>query len=160
MASDMFIKIEGIKGEATDEKHKDEIDILSWSWGVSQSGTMAYGGGGGSGKASFSDLSFHHTVDKSSPVLAQKCATGDHIPSALLTIRKAGGKQQEYYIVKLTDILVSSVQTSGSEAGGPLSESVSLNFTKIEFDYKPQKADGSLDAPVKFGYDLKKQVKA
>jgi type VI secretion system secreted protein Hcp len=155
MASDSFIKIGDIKGESHDDKHKDEIDIQSWSWGVSQTGTMSYGGGGGAGKASFQDIHFTHLVDKASPVLAQKCATGEHIKEAILTVRKAGKGQQEYYIVKLSDLLVSSVQTSGADAQGVPVESVSLNFSKIHFDYKPQKADGSLDAAVAFKYDLK-----
>jgi type VI secretion system secreted protein Hcp len=155
MASDSFIKIGDIKGESHDDKHKDEIDILSWSWGVSQTGTMAYGGGGGAGKASFQDIHFTHHVDKASPVLALKCATGEHIKEALLTVRKAGKGQQEFYVVKLSDLLVSSVQTSGADAQGVPMESVSLNYSKIHLDYKPQKADGSLDAPVAFKYDLK-----
>jgi|SoimicmetaTmtLAA_FD_contig_41_2943207_length_971_multi_3_in_0_out_0_2 type VI secretion system secreted protein Hcp len=156
MASDMFIKIGDIKGESHDDKHKDEIDILSWSWGVAQTGTFASGGGGGAGKASFHDLSFQHHVDKSSPVLAQACATGTHIKEAQLTVRKAGKGQQEYYIIKMNDILVSSVQSSGSESTASLPmESVSLNFAKIHFDYKPQKLDGTLEAAVTFKYDLK-----
>jgi|SRR6185503_456854 type VI secretion system secreted protein Hcp len=154
MASDIFIKIGDIKGESGDEKHKDEIEVASWSWGVSQTGTMAHGGGGGAGKASFQDIHFTHHVDKSSPVLAQACATGTHIKEGLMTVRKAGKGQQEFYTVKLTDILISSVQQSGSDGVLP-TESVSLNFAKIEFDYKPQKADGSLGAAVTFKYDLK-----
>src|SRR4051812_30609679 len=118
MASDMFIKIGDIKGESHDDKHKDEIDIMSWSWGVSQAGTMAGGGGGGAGKAAFQDIHFTHLVDKSSPVLAQSCSVGAHIKEAQLTVRKAGKGQQEYYIIKMNDVLVSSVQTSGSDGQG------------------------------------------
>jgi type VI secretion system secreted protein Hcp len=160
MAADMFFKIGDIKGESHDDKHKDEIDVLSWSWGVAQAGTSSMGGGGGAGKASFQDMHFTHHVDKSSPVLAQMCATGTHIKQALLTVRKAGKTQQEYYIVKLSDLLVSGVQSSGSDGAGVPMESVSLNYSKIEFDYKPQNADGSLGAAVKFSYDVKlnKQV--
>jgi type VI secretion system secreted protein Hcp len=151
----MFIKIGDIKGESHDDKHKDEIDIMQWSWGVSQAGTMAGGGGGGAGKAAFQDIHFTHLVDKASPVLAQMCSTGTHIKEATLTVRKAGKGQQEYYIVKLNDLLVSSVQTSGSDGQGVPTESVSLNFAKIHFDYKPQKSDGTLEAAVTFKYDLK-----
>lgn len=154
MAVDIFAKIGDIKGESQDDKHKDEIELFSWSWGVSQSGTMATGTGGGAGKASFSDISFMHNVDKASPNLLKHCASGKHIPEATITARKAGEGQQEYLVVKLTDVIITSVQSSGA-SGGDLSESVSLNFAKIELEYKPQKKDGSLDAGLFFKYDLK-----
>jgi type VI secretion system secreted protein Hcp len=156
MAVDTFLKLGDIKGESKDSKHAGEIDVLSWSWGVSQTGTMGYGGGGGAGKANFQDLNFMHNVDKASPVLMLKCATGDHIKDATLISRKAGKEQQEYLIVKLSEILVTSVQPSGSSEHP--TESVSLNFAKIQLDYKPQKADGSLDGAVTFVYNLKEQV--
>ena len=154
MASDIFAKIGDIKGESLDSKHKDEVEILSWSWGVQQSGTMAHGGGGGEGKASFNDFNFTHHVDKASPVLLKACATGEHIKDATLVARKAGKGQQEYIIVKMTDILITSVQPSGSSEN-PM-ESVSMQFAKVDIEYKPQKADGSLDAGVHFIYDVKK----
>jgi type VI secretion system secreted protein Hcp len=149
------LKIDNVKGEATDSKHKDEIDVLQWSWGVSQTGTMSHGGGGGAGKASFQDLNFVHRLDKASPRLAQACATGEHLKNAIFIARKAGKDQQEYYKVTLTDLLVTNVSPAGSSGDDVPKESVTLNYTKIEFDYKPQKADGSLDASVKFTYDLK-----
>jgi type VI secretion system secreted protein Hcp len=157
MASDIFAKLGDIKGESLDDKHKDEIEVLSLSWGVSNSGSMGHGSGGGEGKASFSDLSFMHTVDKASPVLMQNCATGVHLKEATITHRKSGKGQQEYLIVKLNDVIVTSVQNSGSSGGGDTTESVSLAFAKVNIEYKPQKADGSLDAGVFFKYDLKAQ---
>jgi type VI secretion system secreted protein Hcp len=153
MAVDVFLKLGDIKGESKDSKHPGEIDVLSWSWGVSQTGTMSVGGGGGAGKANFSDLSIMHAVDKASPVLMAKCATGEHIKEATLVSRKAGKGQQEYLIVKMNDILITSVQPSGSSEH-PM-ESVSMQFAKIDLEYKPQKEDGSLDAGVHFKYDLK-----
>ena len=155
MAVDTFLKLGDIKGESKDSKHGGEIEVLSWSWGLSQTGSMSYGGGGGAGKANFSDLNFMHNIDKSSPVLMLKCATGEHIKEATLVSRKAGKTQQEYLIIKLNDILITSVQTSGSSENP--TESVSMNFSKIQLDYKPQKEDGSLDGAVPFVYDLKKQ---
>jgi len=155
MASDIFAKLGDIKGESLDDKHKDEIEVLSISWGVSNSGSMAHGSGGGEGKASFSDLSFMHNVDKASPVLMQNCATGVHIKEATITHRKSGKGQQEYLIVKLNDVIVTSVQNSGSSGGGDTTESVSIAFAKVSLEYKPQKPDGSLDAGVFFKYDLK-----
>jgi type VI secretion system secreted protein Hcp len=153
MAVDVFLKLGDIKGESKDSKHPGEIDVLSWSWGVSQTGTMGVGGGGGAGKANFNDLSIMHAVDKASPVLMAKCATGEHIKEATLVSRKAGKGQQEYLIVKMNDILITSVQPSGSSEH-PM-ESVSMQFAKIDLEYKPQKEDGSLDAGVHFKYDLK-----
>jgi type VI secretion system secreted protein Hcp len=157
MAVDVFIKIAGIEGESKDSKHAGEIDVLSWTWGVSQSGASSLGGGAGAGKANFSDLNIMHTVDKASTKLMLACATGDHIKDATLVVRKAGKEQQEYLIIKMTDILVTSVQPSGSSEVP--TESVSLQFSKVEMDYKPQKPDGSLDAAVKFGYNLKTNLK-
>lgn len=155
MATDIFIKIGDIKGESTDDKHKDEIDVLSWSWGVTQQGTMAAGGGGGAGKASFSDLNFSHFVDKSSPNLMATCATGEHIKEAKLVVRKAGKTPQEFLLITMTDVLITSITPSGSNGEGGMMESVAMQFSKVDLEYKPQKADGSLDAGIHFKYDIK-----
>ena len=156
MASDIFAKIGDIKGESLDSKHKDEIEVLSISWGVSNAGSMAFGGGGGAGKATFQDLSFVHMVDKASPVLMQACATGNHIKEATITHRKAGKTPQEYLIVKMNDVIVTGVAHGGSGDTGQ-SENVSLAFAKVSVEYKPQKPDGSLDAGIFFKYDIKAQ---
>ena len=137
----MFLSIDGIEGESQDDKHKGEIEIESFSWGVKNSGSV-FGGGGGAGKAIFDSLSLVHRVDKASVRLALATATGQHLKFAELTVRKAGGNQQEYLTYKLEDLLVSSVTTSGS-SGTPV-ETVSLNFSKLEISYHEQKADGSL----------------
>ena len=155
MASDIFAKIGDIKGESLDSKHKDEVDVLSWSWGVQQSGTMAHGGGGGEGKASFNDFNFTHHVDKASPVLLKACATGEHIKEATITVRKAGKGQQEFLIIKMNDILITSVNPSVSSDAKVTAEHVALQFAKVDLEYKPQKKDGSLDAGVHFKYDIK-----
>jgi type VI secretion system effector, Hcp1 family len=155
MAADIFLKIGDIKGESTDDKHKDTIDVLAWSWGVNQSGSMHVGGGGGAGKASFHDLNFTHHVDKASPVLLKTCAVLEHIKEAQLTVRKAGKSPQEFLIIKMNDIIVTSVQPSGNGGDGGLVENVALQFAKVDVEYKPQKADGSLDAGIHFKYDIK-----
>jgi type VI secretion system secreted protein Hcp len=155
MATDIFAKIGDIKGESQDSKHKDEVEILSWSWGVSQTGSMSHGGGGGEGKANFSDFNFTHHVDKSSPVLMKACATGEHIKDAVITVRKAGKGQQEYIIIKMNDILITGVSPNVSGDGGGTAETVSMQFAKVDLEYKPQKADGSLDAGIHFKYDIK-----
>jgi type VI secretion system secreted protein Hcp len=157
MASDYLLEIDGIKGESSDTKHPGLIEVDSVTWGVSNPTNMAAGGGGGGGKASFSDLSFHAAVGKQSPLLMQACATGKHIAKAVLYIRKQGTDQLDFYVVTLTDLLVSSYQ-SGAGGSAP-ADSFSLNFAKIEFSYSPQKADGSLDTAVKASWDLKKNVK-
>jgi type VI secretion system secreted protein Hcp len=155
MASDIFVKIGDIKGESLDSKHKDEVEVLSWSWGVQQTGTMAHGGGGGEGKASFNDFNFTHHVDKASPVLLKACATGEHIKEATITVRKAGKGQQEFLIIKMNDVLITSVNPSGSGDSAATAESVALQCSKVDLEYKPQKADGSLDAGIHFKYDIK-----
>jgi type VI secretion system secreted protein Hcp len=153
MAPDIFAKIGTIKGESLDDKHKDEVELLSWSWGVSHSeGTGT--GGGGTGKASFADFNMTHHIDKASPVLMAACATGEHIKDATITARKAGKGQQEYLIIKMNDILITSVQPSLSD-GQVGAESVSLKPAKVDLEYRPQKPDGSLDAGVHFKYDIK-----
>jgi type VI secretion system secreted protein Hcp len=157
MAADIFAKIGDIKGESLDVKHKDEVEVLSWSWGVSQSGSVTGGGGGGAGKASFHDLNFTHVVDKASPVLMKACATGGHIKEATITVRKAGKGQQEFLIVKMSDVIITGVSPSGSGDGATPAESVALQFAKVELEYRPQKADGTLDAGVFFKYDIKAQ---
>jgi type VI secretion system secreted protein Hcp len=152
---DYFLKIDGIDGESSDDKHKGEIELESWSWGLTQSGSYSAGGGGGAGKVSMQDFHFVMRHNKASPRLMKAGATGEHIKEAQLTCRKAGGEQQEYMTIKFTDLLISSYQTGGSNGDVIPMDQISFNFAKIEQEYKPQKADGSLDSPVKAGYDLK-----
>jgi len=153
MASDIFAKLGDIKGESLDSKHKDEIEVMSISWGVTNSGSMAYGSGGGEGKATFHDMTFTHRIDKASPVLMQTCATGAHLKEGIITYRKSGKGQQEYLIVKMNDIIVTAVHNAGTSDDH--TENVSVAFAKVAFEYKPQKPDGSLDAGVHFKYDIK-----
>ncbi|HEX8789705.1 MAG TPA: type VI secretion system tube protein Hcp [Polyangiaceae bacterium] len=148
MAVDMFLKIAGIDGEAQDKGHAKEIDILAWSWGASQSGTTHVGAGGGSGKVAVQDLSFTHYFDKASPNLWAKCATGAHLASATLTVRKAGGSPLEYIKIEMTEVMVTSVSTGGSGGEDRLTENVTLNFAKFKLTYTPQKADGTKDAEI------------
>ena len=152
MALSIFARIGAIKGESRDAKHKDEIDLVSWSWGVSQSGTFRHGGGG-AGEASFTDFNFTHHLDKASPVLMTACATGEQIKEATITVRKAGKGEQEYLVIAMTDVLVTSVSTSGSE-GDTAMEAVSLSFAKVDLVYTPQNSDGSLDDGVHFTHDV------
>jgi type VI secretion system secreted protein Hcp len=154
VASDIFAKLGDIKGESLDDKHKDEIEVLSWSWGVTNAAPASTGTGAGAGKPKFQDFSFTHKIDKASPVLMQACATGVHLKEATITHRKAGKGQQEFLIIKMNDVIVTAL-TDGDTSDGGSSETVSLAFAKVDVEYKPQKADGSLDAGVHFKYDLK-----
>lgn len=154
MAVDMFLKIDSIKGESEDSKHKGEIDVLSWNWGVTQTGTTHAGTGGGAGKANFQDVTINKYVDRSSPILLKHCATGIHIKEAVLTVRKAGGAPLEYIKLKMSDAIISAVQTGGSGGDERLTETVGINFARVDLEYVPQKADGSGDAAVPFGWNI------
>lgn len=154
MAVDMFLKLGGIDGESQDATHKNEIDILAWSWGASQSGTTHMGKGGGGGKVNVQDLSFTHYIDSASHMLLQRCFDGKHIDKGTLVVRKAGGTPLEYVTIVMEDIMVTSVSTGGSGGEDRLTENVVLNFSKVDFTYKPQKEDGSADADKKAGWDI------
>jgi type VI secretion system secreted protein Hcp len=152
MANDYYLEIEGIKGESKDEKHKDQIDVHSYSFGVHNAGSFSAGGGGGTGRSTFQDIQLTKGVDKASPKLMLACATGQHITKATLYVRKAGKEQQEFYKVVMSDVLVSSWSDGGH---GEDNESFSLNFAKVEMEYKEQQKDGTLGGAVKASYDLK-----
>jgi type VI secretion system secreted protein Hcp len=161
MAIDMFLKLGDIKGESKDSVHKEEIDIVRFQWGMSQSGSMHQGSGGGSGKVNIQNLSLTKALDKSSPNLMMACASGKHYPEATLTLRKAGGNSPvEYNIIKLKEVMVTSY---GSDAGASdeiVEETVTLNFGQVEVSYQPQKADGSKEGgAIKFGWNIRENVK-
>ncbi len=173
MAVDYFLKIEGIEGESEDSEHKGEIELGSFNWEEAQQGSFSQGGGGGSGKVKMGNFDFIARTSKASPKLMLACATGQHIPSATLNCRKAGGGQQDFYTVTFSDVLVAKYHVGSGDGNGVheeevaaggydegvLTDEVSLNFGKIEVEYKPQKPDGSLDSPVKVGYNLKQNKK-
>jgi len=152
---DYFLKIEGVDGESTDDKHKGEIELESWSFGGSNAGSFNSGGGGGTGKVALQDFHFVKKTDKASAKLFTACCTGEHLKSATLVCRKAGTEQQEFLTIVLTSAIVSSYQTGGS-AGSDIipMDQVSLNYAKIEYKYKEQKPDGSLGGEVIGGWDV------
>ena len=160
MSGAMFMEIDGIKGESQFKGHEGQIDIESWSWGLTQPTSTHTGGGGTSGKANVGDLSFVHLVDKSSPNLMQACFLGKHIPSALLTQREAAGDDSVAFLtLKMTDLVISGVNTGANGEAKPV-ESVNLNFAKVEIEYKEQDEKGKpKGGPVKAGFDIKKNVK-
>ncbi len=160
MAERWFLKIDGIVGESTDASHKDEIDVLSWSWGVTQSGGGAVGGGAGAGKAAFQDFQFVSRIGKASPKLFLSCATGTHHKTAALSGVRTGAKgaSSEFLKYKLSDVVITSDQYSGSEGDIPV-EQFSLNYSKIEVTYTPQTPTGAVGTAVKAAFDVKANKK-
>ncbi|MDE2368880.1 MAG: type VI secretion system tube protein Hcp [Burkholderiales bacterium] len=157
MAVDMFLEIDTINGETEDKvfKPKKAMDILAWSWGLSNSGTTHTGGGGGSGKCNVQDISVTKYVDKASNALLDGCAKGTHFTKATLTVRKAGAKPLEYIIITMTEVIVTSVSTGGSGGEDRLTENVSLNFAEVKFEYQPQDKTGAADgAKLPFTYNI------
>lgn len=157
MALDMFLVIPGVKGETGDDvyKSKNGIDILAWSWGMSQSGSFHSGAGGGAGKASFQDIAVTKYVDSSSANLMLFCGQGDHYKEASLIVRKAGGKKPlEYIKIKMEKVMVTSVSTGGSGGEDKLTENVTLNFAKVHYEYSKQKDDGTGEPAIEFDFDI------
>ena len=159
MAVDMFLEIDGVKGEARDKAHKEKIDILAWSWGVSNSGSAHVGGGMGAGKANVQDISVTKYIDKSSPDIMLACCNGKHYGSAQLIVRKAGENPLEYLTISMTDVLITAVSTGGSGGEDRLTENVTLNFAKVKVDYKEQTAKGTVGATPTFTFNIAENVK-
>ena len=151
MSSDTHIKFDGVDGEATHKDHKGEIEVLSWSWGVSNAG-QSIGGGSGKGKGNPGDFHMTHVYDKASPVLAKQCASGKHFKTVVMTARKAGEGQKDFLKVTLKEVFITSVQPAGG-SGGEIMESLSMYYQDIEFAYKPQDEKGGLGGEVKFGWN-------
>jgi type VI secretion system secreted protein Hcp len=159
MAVDMFLKLDDVKGESRDSKHKDEMDVLAWSFGAANAGTTHTGGGGGAGKVNVQDLSLTKWVDKASPNLMMATCNGKHYKEALLTVRKAGETPLEYIKVSMKEVLVSSVSTGGSGGEDRLTENVTLNFAWFKVEYTPQKADGTGEAAVEIAWNIAENIK-
>ncbi len=153
MALNMFIKIDSIKGESQDAKHKDEIDVLSWSWGLEHPVAIPSGGGAAAGKVSVHDLSITKRTDISTPQLMLACANGKHIKEAMLTVRKPDRNQLEFVRIKMSDLMVRAISAADSGAES-ITENVALNFAKVQVEYVPQKPDGTAGASVQFKWDF------
>jgi type VI secretion system secreted protein Hcp len=154
MAFAYFLHIDGVDGESVDAKHKAWIDVESWSWGETNT-TVHFGSGSGSGRPQMQDFHFVSHVSKASPTLFLACASGQHLKEAQLVGRRPGKGQEDFLTWTFSDVLVSSYQTGGSEAGdNPPMDQVSLNFAKVKVEYKAQKANGSLAKPVSGGWDV------
>ncbi len=156
-AVDYFLKIDGIQGESVDDKHKSEIDVLSYSWGVTNSSKAhLLMTGGGAGKPDAQNFVVVKFQDKASPVLMQNAFAGKHIKTAVLTARRSGQSRPDYLKITLTDVLVSEYALAGTHASDDRpTEKIQLNFSAIKMEYAPSKPDGSLDAFIPGGVDLK-----
>jgi type VI secretion system secreted protein Hcp len=159
MAMDMFIKIGDLEGESVDDSHKGEIDVLAWSWGMSNSGSAQQGGGAGSGKVNVQDISFTKYIDKVTPDLMLAACNGKHFPEAKLIVRKAGETPLEYITITLEDLIITSVSTGGSGGEDRLTENVTLNFARVKLAYKEQTAEGGTGATPEFGWNIAANVK-
>ena len=154
-AVDMFLKIDGVEGESKDNVHAGEIDVLAWSWGMSNSGSMHAGGGGGAGRVAVQDFSFTKYIDKSSPMLFLKVCNGGTFSDAKLVVRKAGQNPVEYFTLEFTDVIVSSVSVGGSGGEDRLTENITLNFAKVKWTYTEQLSDGkAAGSPIESGWDI------
>ena len=155
-AVDMFLDLgSDLPGESVDKAHQGQVDVLAWSWGAANSGTTRLGGGAGVGTNRFNDLTVTKWVDKSSPKLMLRCATGAHIPTATLFVRKTGTKAPiEYIKVILTDVMVTSVSTGGSGGEDRLTENISLTYAQLQIDYVPTNPDGTAGTAIPFKWDV------
>ncbi len=158
MGMSIFARIGAIAGESRDATHRDHIDVLTWSWGVSHAAVAAGpGAGAGVGKAVFRDLTFTHVVDMASPLLMTACATGERLGDATISVRHGGPQQQDHLVVTMTDVVVTSVAASLAAEADVGVEEVALTFTKVDLQYRPRRSDGALEAGIHFVYDVRAQ---
>jgi len=156
----MFLELDGVKGESVDKAHKDKIDILAWSWGLSNSGTFHHGSGGGAGKASFNDITITKYIDAASPNIMLFCANGKHFTKGKIIVRKAGEKPLEYLVIEFDKVLVASYSTGGGAGEERLTENVTLNFAKMKLEYVTQSEKGGKGTPHAFAWDIAANAKA
>jgi type VI secretion system secreted protein Hcp len=152
MSNDTFLKIDGITGESQDAHHPNEIEVLNWSWKMSQQSSMLSGSGGGVAKASVDDLVVFHRLDRASPNLMAYCLTGRHVPTAVLTMRKAGGTPIDFLKIVMNDVIVSGVDMS------PNYEQIRLSFARVKQEYSVQNAMGGSGGVITATFDIKRNV--
>jgi type VI secretion system secreted protein Hcp len=158
-ANDMFLKLDGIKGESMDNKHKGEIDVLAWSWGIATPVATRETTGAGAGKVVIHDIVISKRMDTSSPKLLLAASSGQHIKEVTLVVRKAGREQQEFLTIKLQDVLISSFTAHATQQADIPLEEVKLNFARVEVTYKQAMPNGDLGPAEKYGWDVKQNVK-
>ena len=160
MAVDMFLKLDGVDGESIDKEYEKCIDILSWTWGMSQTGTTHHGSGGGAGKVAVEDITITKYIDKSSLQLTSNSCSGKHIDKGSIYVRKAGGDKPLTYIeIDMTEIIISSVSIAGTQSDDRIMETISLNFSKFAYTYYIQKDDGTGTKVGPISWDIAKNTK-
>jgi type VI secretion system secreted protein Hcp len=152
MGFDIFLKLDEIKGESSDQKHPGEVEVLSWSWGMAQQSPAA--AGAGAGKVSIQGISITKPLDVATPAIMMSCLQGKRIKSAFLTMRRRGDRPSDAVRIRLEDVLVSSVAETAPAQDARATEALSLSFSRVEFEYVPQKPDGSPGSSVSFKWDL------
>lgn len=161
MASDIFLDLGStIKGESKDSVYEGKIDIISWAWGMNQSGSAHTGGGSGAGKVNIDDLTITKYVDSASANFMLYCAKGNHFDEGTLVCRKAGGEQLEYIVLKMKKIMVTNIQTGGGASDERLQETITLSFAEVSVDYVEQTDDGSGGAAIAFGWNIEQNIEA
>ena len=150
---DFYLKIDSVLGDSLDSHHKDEIEVIDFSWGETHASSLS-AAGAAVGKVAIEDFHFTSLIGVASPKLMLLCANGKHLKSAILSGRRPGASQQDYLKITLSDVTVSAYHLSALTGDGPVDE-VSLQFSKVQIDYKPQKATGALGAAVHAGWDVK-----
>jgi len=164
MAFDAFIKIDGIEGESSDDRHTGWIEVIRYGWGIKQkaSWTASSVGGGSSERADFSDFRFRKLLDRSTPNLVLSCASGDHIDKIVVELCRAGAEKIKFVTYMLSNCLISRVVTnSGSDVKGQFSaETVDINFGIFEWSYHQQaRKGGGLVGNIAAGWDLQRNCK-
>jgi type VI secretion system secreted protein Hcp len=159
MAVDMFLELDGVKGESVDKAHKGKIDILAWQWSLSNSGTFHNGSGGGAGKAQFTDITVTKYIDAASPNIMLFCANGKHFAKGKIIVRKAGENPLEYLTIEFEKALVTAYSTGGGGGEERLIENVALNFAKVKVEYTTQSEKGGKGTPQAFAWDISANAK-
>jgi type VI secretion system secreted protein Hcp len=158
-AMDMFLKVDNVPGESLDKSNAGAIDVLAWSWGMSNPGSIVTGGGSGAGKVNIQDLSLTKYVDKASPLLMLGCSKGTHYPTAVLTLRKAGSTPVVFMKITMKEVMVTSLSTGGSGGEDRFTENVTLTFAEVLVEYWQQKPDGTVvTTPVSYGWNIAENV--
>jgi type VI secretion system secreted protein Hcp len=151
--AESFLKLGDIRGESTDANHKDWIDVLSFTQSWTNSGGTAGGGGGSAGKVQCGAITVMKNIDRASPVLLGAVATGTRIRDGQITFRTEGAQRQEYYTIKLTEVIVTELTQTDTPDPNRIMEKLVINAAKFEYSYRPQNAKGGLGAAVTFSFD-------
>jgi type VI secretion system secreted protein Hcp len=154
MATDIFLKVDGIDGDATDVNHTGEIEVASWSWGVSQVFISSLGGGIVGGTPKVGNILVTKQVDRASPILLRAFLELTHIAQAVLTQRRPGAGKQDFLSVTLQDVLISSLNDVDDGLAPKPKETVVFVFSRVIYEYIPQKPSGLPDAPVTLKWDV------